>query len=164
MPRSILIKAKVCGWGPRVVAFPCQDHSAGVTDLFASSGCGSGPASIWSEFGLAKIEAQAGTWHRRRLSLRGSAVMFSMCIFPLILYYLSILPLPEDHRMVLKRSFSKSLWKGQSPMVRRQFCYQRLRNESLGMPSARWKTNLPGLIFVEGYGVGKKGERRFSWP
>ena len=56
MPRSILTKVKACGWvagggGGGGAAFPCQGPSAGVTVPSASFGCGSGPASSWSEIG-----------------------------------------------------------------------------------------------------------------
>ena len=55
-------------------------------------------------------------------------------IFPLILYCLCVLPLPKDHRVALEQSLFKLLWKGRSPMVRRQVCYQRPRDGGLGMP------------------------------
>ena len=54
-----------------------------------------------------------------------------MYIFPLILYYLSVLPLPKDHRVALKRSLFKLLWKGRSSMVRRQVFCQHPRNGGL---------------------------------
>ena len=57
-----------------------------------------------------------------------------MYIFPLILYHLSILPLPKDHRVALQRSLSKLLWKGGILLVRRQVCCQRPRDGGLGMP------------------------------
>ena len=57
-----------------------------------------------------------------------------MHIFPLILYHLSVLPLPKDHRAALIQSLFKLLWKGRSPLVRRQVCYQRPRDGGLGMP------------------------------
>ena len=50
-PISILIRAKFCIWVPGEVALPYLDLSVGVTDLSASSGCGLGPASNWSEIG-----------------------------------------------------------------------------------------------------------------
>ena len=50
-PRSILTKAKVCGSVLGGVAILFQGPSAGVTDPSASSGCGSGPTSNWSEIG-----------------------------------------------------------------------------------------------------------------
>ena len=55
-------------------------------------------------------------------------------IFPFILYRLSVLPLPRDHRVALERPLFKLLWKDRSPMVRRQVCYQRPRDGGLGMP------------------------------
>ena len=50
-PRSILTKAKVCGSVLGGVAILFRGPSAGVTDPSASSGCGSGPTSNWSEIG-----------------------------------------------------------------------------------------------------------------
>ena len=60
--------------------------------------------------------------------------MCAVHIFPLILYRLSVLPLPKDHRAALIQSLFKLLWKGGSPLVRRQVCYQRPCNGGLGMP------------------------------
>ena len=57
-----------------------------------------------------------------------------MYIFPLILYHLSILPLPKDHQVVLKWSLFKFLWKGQNLMVHRQVCCQHPWNGDLGIP------------------------------
>ena len=82
----------------------------------------------------AKVEAQVGTWLRRQLSLKGRAEVCAVHIFPLILYRLSVLPLPKDHRAALIQSLFKLLWKGGSPLVRRQVCYQRPCNGGLGMP------------------------------
>ena len=56
-----------------------------------------------------------------------------MHIFPLILYRLSVLRLPKDHRVALIQSLFKLLWKGGSPLVRRQVCHQRPREVGLGM-------------------------------
>ena len=71
----------------------------------ASLGCGSGPAEVCAVY-----------------------------IYPLILHHLSVLPLPKDHRVALIQSLFKLLWKGQSPLVRGQVCYQRPRDGGLGMP------------------------------
>ena len=54
--------------------------------------------------------------------------------FPLILYQLSVLPQPKARRLALQRSFSRLLWGGARPMVRRQVCIQRTRSGVLGMP------------------------------
>ena len=66
--------------------------------------------------------------------------MCAVYVFLLILYRLSVLPLSKNHRLELQRSFSKLLWGGGKPMVRRQTCCQRPRNGDLGMPDLenRW--------------------------
>ena len=46
----------------------------------------------WSE-----VQAKVSTWLRRRLSLKGRAEACAAYIFPLILYHLSVLPLPKNH-------------------------------------------------------------------
>ena len=61
--------------------------------------------------------------------------MCAVYIFPLVLYRLSVLPLPKSPRSALKRSHSKMLWGGRRLMVRWRICCQRLRNGSLGMPN-----------------------------
>ena len=81
----------------------------------------------------AKVEARVVAWLRRQLSLTGRAEVCAVHIFPLILYPLSVLPLPKDHRAALIQSLFKLLWKGRSPLVRRQVCYQRPRDGGLGM-------------------------------
>ena len=73
----------------------------------------------------AKVVVQVGTWLQRQLSLKGRTEVCAVYIFLLILYHLSILPLPRGHQMMLKQSLSKLLWKGQSLMAHRHVCYQR---------------------------------------
>ena len=82
----------------------------------------------------AKVEVRVVAWLRRRLSLKGRAEVCAVHIFPLSLYCLSVLPLPKDHRTALIQSLFKLLWKGRSPLVCRQVCYQRSRDGGLGMP------------------------------
>ena len=82
----------------------------------------------------AKVKAQVVAWLQRRLSLKGRAEVCAMYIFSLILYHLSVLPLPKDHRVALIQSLFKLLWKGWSLLVHRQVCYQRPRDWGLGMP------------------------------
>ena len=52
----------------------------------------------------------------------------------MILYHLSVLPLPRSHQLALQQSLSKLLWGGGKPMVCRQVCCQHLSNGGLGMP------------------------------
>ena len=73
-----------------------------------------------------------GAWFRRRLSLKGRC---APCISsPLVLYRLSVLPFPRDHRVALEQSLSKLLWKGRRPLVSSEVCCQRPREGGLGMP------------------------------
>ena len=57
-----------------------------------------------------------------------------MYIFPLILYYFSVLSLSRGPQVALKQSLPKQLWKGRSPNARTQRSYQRSQNGGLGMP------------------------------
>ena len=87
----------------------------------------------WSEV-QAKVETQMGTWLRKRLSFKGRVEVCAMYIFHLIFYRLSVLPLSKNHRLALQWFLSKVIWRGQSPMVRRQVCCQRPSNGGLSMP------------------------------
>ena len=87
----------------------------------------------WSEV-QAKVNALVGICLSRRLSLKGRAEACAMYVFPLILYRLAVLPLPEACRLALQQSFSRLLWGGARPMVRRQVSIQRTRNGGLGIP------------------------------
>ena len=90
----------------------------------------------------AKVEAQVGAWFRRRLYLKGKTEVCAVYVFPLILYRLSVLPLPRDHRVALEQSLSKLLWKGQSPLISRKVCCQRPREAGQGMTDleSHWLT------------------------
>ena len=87
----------------------------------------------WSEV-QAKVNAQVGICLSSRLSLKGRTEACAVYFFPLILYCLTVLPLPKACRLALQRSLSRLLWGGARPMVRRQVCIQRTRNGGLGMP------------------------------
>ena len=82
----------------------------------------------------AKVEVQVATWLQRRLSLKGRAEVCTVYIFLLILYHLSVLPLPKDHRVSLEQSLFKLLWKGRIPFILRQVCCQRSRDGDLRIP------------------------------
>ena len=71
-------------------------------------------ARNWSEV-QAKMNAQMGTWLSRRLSLKGWAEACTVYVFPLILYRLTVLPLPKARRLVLQQSFSEGRWSVDGP-------------------------------------------------
>ena len=52
---------------------------------------------------------------------------------PLILYQLSVLPLPGARLLALERDLFRFLWKGRRSMVRRHICSQRPCNGGIGM-------------------------------
>ena len=62
----------------------------------------------WSEV-QAKVNALVGIWLSRRLSLKGRAEVCAVYVFPLILYRLAVLPLPEARRLALQQSLSRLL-------------------------------------------------------
>ena len=82
----------------------------------------------------AKVGAQVGTWLQKRLSLKGRTEVCAVYFFPLILYRLTVLPLPKAHWLALIQSLFKLLWSDRKPMVCGHICCQRPRNEGLGMP------------------------------
>ena len=136
-PRSILTKAKVCGSVLGEVAILFQGPSAEVTDPFRILGVWFGPdlqlERNWSEV-QTMVNAQVGVWLSRRLSLKGRAEACAVYVFPLILYRLAGLPLLKARQLALQRSLSRLLRSGARPMVHRQACIQRTRNEGQGMP------------------------------
>ena len=77
-----------------------------------------------------------GIWLRRTFSLKGRAEACAVYVFPLILYRLSVLPLPKAHRLAFQQSLTRLLWRSRRPMVRRQVYIQRTRN-GLGMPDLK---------------------------
>ena len=88
----------------------------------------------WSEV-QAKVEGSVQTWLRRRLSLKGRAEACATYVFPMILYRLSVIPLPRDRLKALERLLFTLLWKkATKAKVLRKVCYQRIREGGLGMP------------------------------
>ena len=107
----------------------------------------------------AKVEARVVAWLRRRLSLKGRAEVCAVYIFPLILYRLSVLPLPKDHRAALIRSLFKLLWKGLLSTSSRWGSGDAGSRE----PPARWETGLPGPLVDHGRSVEPQGQGRIPW-
>jgi len=101
----------------------------------------------WSEV-QTKVETRIRRWFPRRLSLKGRAEACATYIFPLILYRLSVLPLPANRLIALERALFHFLWRGGRPMVRRQVCSQRPCNGGLGMPDLAAHRNAERLAFL----------------
>ena len=106
------------------------------------------------------------TWLRRCLSLKGRAEACAVYVFPVIIYRLSVLPLPKGASGALKQSLSKLLQGGRSPMVRRQVLHQRLCNGGLGMPDleSHWlaeRLAFPGRSLTRDMVWGQKVKNAF---
>ena len=101
----------------------------------------------WSEI-QTKVEVAVRIWLQRRLSLKGRAEACVTYVFPLILYRLSVLPLPEDRLKALERLLFTLLWKGGKPWVRRQVCCQKPFKGGLGMPDLASHRRAERLSFL----------------
>ena len=95
-----------------------------------------------------KVAAAVWIWSRRKLSVKGRAQACSMYVFPIILYYLSILPLPGRILSGLTRSLFRVLWRWGHPHVRRETCIQRLVHGGLGMPCLKAHRDAERLSFL----------------
>ena len=102
----------------------------------------------------AKVEAQVATRLRRRLSLQVRAEVCAVYIFPLIVYRLSVLPLPKDHRVALGKSLFKLLGKSRSSLVRKQVSCQRPRDGGLNMPDLESHWLAGRLAYLSRCGIG----------
>ena len=151
------------GWRSLIRAFPLEWRTC--LHPWMCFGPGLQLEWNWSEV-QARNDAQVGTRLQRQLSLKGRAEVCAMYIFPLILYRLSVLPLPRNHQLVLQQSLFKLLWGDWRPMVHRRVCCQVMgsRYAWSGEPQVRWKTGLLGLILVKEHSVEEKGERSLLWP
>ena len=102
----------------------------------------------WSEVQV-KVEGSVQTWLRRRLSLKGRAEACATYVFPMILYRLSVLPLPTGWFNALERLLFTLLWKKSTKAkVRRKVCFQRIREGGLGMPDLRSHLRAERLKFL----------------
>ena len=88
----------------------------------------------WSEV-LKKVENTLTRWSRRNLSLKGRAEVCGSHIYPLIVYQMSVLPLPCTVLAKLVDALYTFLWGvSRAPMVRREICQLHPSEGGLGMP------------------------------
>ena len=76
----------------------------------------------WSEV-LEKVVAATELWLRRRLSLKGRAEVCYSHIYSLVVYPLSVLPIPCTILFKLERILFQFVWAKRFPLVRREICY-----------------------------------------
>ena len=88
----------------------------------------------WSEV-LTKVETALIMWFRRKLSLKGKAEVCCSHIYPLIVYHMSVLPLPSTVLNKLVKALFRFLWgPGRAHMVCREICQLHSSEGGLGMP------------------------------
>ena len=101
----------------------------------------------WSEV-IEKVVATTGLWSRRRLSLKGKAEVCGSHIYPLILYRLSVLPLPVTYLVNLERALFQFIWGRRAPMVRREICFLHPSEGGLGVPNVETRRHTLRLTFL----------------
>jgi len=115
----------------------------------------------WSEI-LEKVVATAGLWSRRRLSLKGRAEVCISYIYPLILYRLSVLPIPSTLLIQLERALFQFIWGKRAPMVRRDICCLHPSEGGLGVPSVETRRHTLRLRFL-GRAISEHDESGEFW-
>ena len=101
----------------------------------------------WSEVQI-KVESAVKTWVRRKLSLKGRAEACATYVFPLILYRLSVLPLPARRLTRLQGHLDSLLWDEGKHYVCREVCVQSAGEGGLGQPSLLCHKNAERLTFL----------------
>ena len=101
----------------------------------------------WAEV-LNKVVATTALWSQRGLSLKGKAEVCGSHIYPLILYRLSVLPLPCTVLASLERALFQFIWGKRAPMVRREICYLHPSEGGLGVPSVETRRHTLRLGFL----------------
>ena len=102
----------------------------------------------WSEV-LEKVVAAVGLWLRRHLSLKGRAEVCVSHIYPIIVYRLSVLPLPCTDQLRLEQALFALLWGSKQPVVRREICQLHPSEGGLGMPNITIRQHTLRLNFLD---------------
>ena len=102
----------------------------------------------WSEV-LEKVVAATELWLRRRLSLKGRAEVCCSHIYLLVLYRLSVLPIPCTILFKWERILFQFVWAKRFPLVRRKICYFHLSEGGLGVPNVEMRRHTLRLTFQD---------------
>ncbi|CAE1331312.1 unnamed protein product [Acanthosepion pharaonis] len=99
----------------------------------------------------------------RRLEtfLKGRAEVCVSHIYPILLYRLSVLPLPYARLMQLVRTLFSFLWRGKAPMVSREVCCLHPSEGGLGMPSIEIRQYMLRITFLDRMCRGSNEEGAF---
>ena len=102
----------------------------------------------WTEVGK-KVEKTCHLWSRRGLSLKGRAEVCASHIYPLIVYLLSILPLPDNIMSKLEAVMFEFLWQEKKHLVNRGICQLHPSEGGLGMPNLKTRQTILRFAFLE---------------
>ena len=102
----------------------------------------------WSEV-LEKVTAATELWLRRRLSLKGRAEVCCSHIYSLVVYRLSVLPIPATILFKLERILFQFIWAKRFPSVRREICYLHPSEGGLGVPNVEARHHTLRLTFLD---------------
>ena len=98
---------------------------------------------------LEKVVAATLLSLRRRLSLKGPAEVCGLHIYPLVVYRLSMLPIPCTIISKLERILFHLIWAKKAPLLQRKICCLYLCEGSLGMPNVETWSHTLHLSFLD---------------
>ena len=102
----------------------------------------------WSEV-LEKVVAATELWLRRRLSLKGRAEVCYSHIYSLVVYRLSVLPIPPTILFKLERILFQFIWAKRFSLVQREICYLHPSEGGLGVPNVETRRHTLRLTFLD---------------
>ena len=102
----------------------------------------------WSEV-LEKVVTATELWLRRRLSLKGRAEVCCLHIYSLVVYRLSVLPIPCTILFKLERILFQFVWAKRFPLMRWEICYLHLSEGGLGVPNVETRCHTLRLTFLD---------------
>ena len=102
----------------------------------------------WSEV-LEKVVAATELWLRRRFSLKERAEVCCSHIYSLVVYRLSVLPIPPTTLFKQEKILFQFIWAKRYPLVRREICYLHPSEGGLGVPNVEARRHTLRLTFLD---------------
>ena len=102
----------------------------------------------WSEV-LEKVVAATKLWLCRQLSLKGWAEVCYLHIYPLVVYRLSVLPIPCTILFKMERILFQFVWAKRFPLVRWEICYLHLSEGGLGVLNVETRRHTLRFTFLD---------------
>ena len=102
----------------------------------------------WSEV-PEKFVAATELWLHRRLSLKGRAEVCCSHIYSLVIYWLSVLPIPCTIPFKLERILFQFVWAKRFHLVRWEICYLHPSKGGPGVPDVETRRHTLHLTFLD---------------